>query len=392
MQALKSPSGWQAWVEIILAALFVAAISLPLVRMVLPGSANQFSAQEQAMLAPPPKIASDLATITAFPGSFKSYFRDNFSFRKTLIYWQAAFKHSWLKVSSTPSVILGKDGWLFLADEASLASLRNATPFTQAQLAQWKSVLESRNDVLKRHGIPYLVVIAPDKHTIYPEYVPAAYSRINQKSRREQLVEYLQANSQLPVTDLTPALKTAKSLGNIYFKTDTHWNGVAAFIAHQEIGKQISNWYPQFHLRAQPTITSGDQTWDGGDLARMIGLPGGLPERLPQMAFAAPWKAQPANPSVVENIKKSVAGLPVSATRCPSAELAKGVVICDSFGKRLDSYLSEHFEQAIYLWGSYNSFLLDYLLQERPLVVIHEFVERTLTGEPPATPEFIASL
>src|SRR6266478_230660 len=272
LKVLPSRKSLNPYSEIVLVMLFIISISLPTARMALPGYSNHWSAAEQATLAPFPKIGPDLATIKAFPHSFKRYFQENFGFRKPLLYWHGVFKYSWLKVSSSPFVILGQGGWLFFADEASMESLRCSKPFTNEQLAQWKRTLELRNEVLSKDGMKYLVVVVPDKHTIYPEYVPSAYARINEKSRREQLIEYLEANSRLAIIDLTEPLKKAKTANEIYFRTDTHWNDLGAFVAYQEIGRQIGNWYPQIQLRSRSEFNLAHAVSKSGDLARMLGL------------------------------------------------------------------------------------------------------------------------
>src|SRR5258708_4980205 len=58
-----------------------------------------------------------LKALLKFPGDFKYFFSDHFGFRSTLIRWHGLLKVRGLGVTSNPSVVLGKDGWLFLAGE-----------------------------------------------------------------------------------------------------------------------------------------------------------------------------------------------------------------------------------------------------------------------------------
>lgn len=358
--------------------------------MLIAGDAPRPGAPQRAERAPFPKVGVDWVTVATFPAAFKAYMRDNFGLRQTLIYGQAAFKYYCLKVSASPSVILGtQDNWLFLADDASRVTLRNPKPYTNEELAQWKRVLEARNRMLSQQGIRYLVVIAPDKHTIYPEYVPAAYARIHAKSRREQLREYLQANSNMPVLDLADTLQQAKSAGTLYLKTDSHWNAKGGFFAYQAIGRQLHEWFPQFQPRPLSAFNIIEQPFSGSDLSWLLGLQDGVKEMVPTLVPHTPFKARPLSPDLLEHlalIKQQYQLAHIRATQCPDAELPKAVLLYDSFADAFAGFLSEHFAQTIYLPSRYQVFPVDYLLQSRPQVVIQEFVERFLAGDPPTMP------
>ena len=387
---MKARTNLTGYFEIVLVLLFLVGISVPGVTMLITGDSNRPGTPQRAERAPFPKLGRDWATLAALPAAFKAYMRDNFGLRQTLIYGQAAVKYHCLKVSSSPSVILGtQDDWLFLADDASRVSLRNPKPYTNEELAQWKQVLEARDQMLNQQGSKYLVVIAPDKHTIYPEYVPAAYARIHAKSRREQLREYLKVNSNVPVLDLAETLQQAKSAGTLYLKTDSHWNAKGGFFAYQAIGKQLHEWLPQFQPRPLSAITFAEQPFSGGDLSWLLGLQNSVKEMVPIPIPQTPFKAKPLNPDLLEHlalIKQQYQLTYIRATQCPDAELPKAVLLYDSFADAFSGYLSEHFAQTIYLPSRYQVFPAEYLLQSRPQIVIQEFVERFLAGDPPTMP------
>ncbi len=71
-------------------------------------------------------------------------------------------------------VIFGKDKWLFYPSSIAgdwLAD-RSLSPFSESQLDAWQSLYEKRNKFFAEHGIPFLLVVVPDKQSIYPEFVP----------------------------------------------------------------------------------------------------------------------------------------------------------------------------------------------------------------------------
>ncbi len=90
-----------------------------------------------------------------------------------------AWKHDLFKeASSRPDVMIGRDGWLFFTGKQMIENYRGVKTFTPGELQNWQTLLEKRRDWLARRGIKYLCVIPPDKHSIYPEYLPAWMTKV----------------------------------------------------------------------------------------------------------------------------------------------------------------------------------------------------------------------
>ena len=105
-------------------------------------------------------------------------------------------------VSPSPKVIFGAEGWLYYG-ESDIPYFRNVKPLSTANsFGAWQKRLEEREQWLADRGIPYLIVFAPLKSTIYPENMPRAYNRIGTESRLDQLMAHLKAHSNLRVVDL----------------------------------------------------------------------------------------------------------------------------------------------------------------------------------------------
>jgi hypothetical protein len=66
-------------------------------------------------------------------------------------------------------------------------------------------MLRRRSDQLERRGIRCLFVVAPDKHSIYPEYLPETVS-VHSPTELDQLLPSLDEAGVLHV-DLRPALR-----------------------------------------------------------------------------------------------------------------------------------------------------------------------------------------
>ena len=358
----------------ILVVLFVAVLVIPALAT-LAGIDRPSSREENRDLAPFPSVQLTAASLRAFPDAFTKYFEDNFSFRARLVQWQAAFRFRELRVSPSPTVIAGRDGFLFYADDGAVEDFADTEPFTTAELQLWRDILQRNQDWLSRRGIRYVFVIAPDKHVVYPELMPAALHRVHDGSRIDQLVDYLRAHSTVNVVDLRQPLLAVSQRERLYHRTDTHWNDLGAFYAYQQIIERtgIDSLKPasrsDFDLR--------DEVIPGMDLAGMIGLKDVLREDELKLVPHQPRQAkilEPAHPDQLLMDAKVV-------TETPNASLPRLMVFRDSFSSALIPFLSEHFSRAVYLW-QYN-FDPVAIEQEQPDVVIQEWVGRRLGNKSP---------
>ena len=218
-------------------AFFVVAISVPLVLLLVRGEGT--AAWENRQLATLPPRPATLSDAYHLPRMLAEYFKDHFGLRAELIRWQASAKVRWLSSSSSPEVILGKNGWLFHSGEQQVELYAGARPFSDKELADWQVYLESVRDWLKRFDATLVFVVAPEKQSIYPELMPDGVVRVQAESRQDQLIKYLKEHSDVRVIDLRPTLLESKDKNQIYFRTDTHWNGIGALAAYQLIVREL---------------------------------------------------------------------------------------------------------------------------------------------------------
>jgi hypothetical protein len=250
---------------------------------------------------------------------------------------------------------------------------------TETELESWRRTLEARRDWLAVRGIHFLFVVPPDKHTIYPEFLPPNLRPVRQQSRLDQLMAYLHEHSTVDTLDLRPALFQAKKDGQIYCKLDTHWNGLGAFIAHREIVRSLRKWFPDVPVPELSLQHVTKQERTGGDLSRMLGLGSDLKDSYPIV------NARPPQATIVtgagEEILDPSALIEVIVSERKNAPIGRAVILRDSFCTDLLPLLSEDFGRAAYLWGS--EFDPEKITAERPQVVIWELVERLLMKPPP---------
>jgi hypothetical protein len=362
----------------VLTAAFLATLLVPGLAT-LAGVDREIAEGENRELAHFPALALEWPALRALPDGFIRYFEDHFAFRARLVRWQATFRYERLDVSPTPAVIKGREGWLFYADDDAMADYSVERPFTPAELEDWRLALEHTRDWLAARGITFLFVIAPDKHVIYPEYMPATIRRLHGQSRIDQLVTYLAARSDVKVVDPRAALLAAKAGERLYQRTDTHWNDRGAFAAYQQIMRALASTDPRLAPAPRNDFDPGEIRTPGLDLAGMSGLTQVLHEDdltlTPRHRHARIIEPLHPDPHGIEGRL---------VTEIPGSRLPRLLAFRDSFGSALIPFLSEHFSRAVYLWQNYID--LDVIAREHPDIVIQEWVGRRLTTLPPYDP------
>jgi len=368
---------------VLLTTLFVILISLPVFKQWFIGEPNT-EAIEGRPLNTRPELSFKRA-LKDFPDDYEAYYNDHFGFRSALLRVGGYIGVKYANVPLSPYVIIGKEGWLFLKSGQTEDNFRGGPVLSNADLERWKRSLEHRQELLARRGVQFLFVIAPDKQTIYPEYLPDKYRRPNDLTPAQLLVSYLAAHSNVHVLSLLEPLMNAKVSGRLYFRNDTHWNTMGAYVGYREIMERLHVWFPDLKPRDRSEFQTVDE-YVKGDLARMIGMPGysaesepDLKQLVPTKTSSTPFQLAGADLDPMWNFTTQAAGIDNSR---------RLVIIHDSYTWRLEPFLSADVAQITYLTRGkddekYEKVLGSALEMEKPDVFIEERVERYLLTPPP---------
>ncbi len=365
----------------LLIPLFLAGLFLPLVVSVLVPP-PRLSVLERRLLHPVPARPRTLADLTTWPRRFEACYGDRFGLRNTWALLHNLLKYRLFHDATSDQVLLGKDGWLFLRGSihgSPVDDWRHINLYTSEQLGAFMRGLRLKQDWLARQAIAYLLVIPPNKHSIYPEHLPDYLHPLAPRSALDQLMAARPA--ELHLLDLRPVLLRAKGDGRpLYHLTDTHWNAYGANIAQYQILKVLSGLlsHPVHGVQLYPPARFRWRERDGGDLATLMGLPRILRETAP-LFTPAPCAANP---------RKLAEDPLILETRCPG----KGprlLVFHDSFTDALQPYLSAVASTAIYVnHAAFAPFPSQLVNRFRPDAVIEEWVERVLPVTPPVAREW----
>lgn len=339
-----------------------------------------FSAtDENRTLAPFPAWPHNFSGLLKYPARVDKYVSDNFGLRDQFILFYEKVKFGLLK-SSNGKVMVGKDGWLFQNNRRYWHDYVMQRPLGNAALRHWRILLEERQDWLRQRGINFLVVVAPNKQTIYPEYLPAYFHISGKQTAREQFARYLKySKSRLHYLDLSPFILDAKKQGELlYYKTDTHWNYNGAYVGYRAITKALPGFFPApVQLDEHRSKNLERQT----NLYKMLGLP--YSEFALMKEPEGGWRAKWLKPDT-RYLKEFAKRGPMAVSTIPDGRLPSLLVLGDSFLGWDKDYFAEHFKRGTYVnfWGKQwkfsEAFPPDFIAAEKPNLVILQMKENRL--------------
>lgn len=371
--------------NIIITIIFIAAIFIPFSLGIVEKD-KKVSKVEKRKFSQLPTIPETFEDIQIFPRLFEGYYSDHFGLRDWLTkhYKQAKF---YMGDSASEDVIIGKNGWLFLGSIKKtykkhgeygdpIGDARNANLYAQGDLKRAVKHLVELNAYLNKKGIKYMLVIVPSKHSIYFDQLPDYITKINTQSATDQLVEYLQKQTNISVVDLRKALIKEKDKYQLYYKADTHWNHYGANIAQYEIMLEIEKLFPK---QIQPELAKlDDSIRKGGDLAWLMGIYALFRESDPQ-----PLSISAFGPICTPKKYPADAEERQTHTLVCEGQKLNTVIFRDSFFTALQPYFSRKFKRSTYIWEKTNYLSLEkYITLEKPDIVIEEWAERILPYVP----------
>jgi alginate O-acetyltransferase complex protein AlgJ len=334
---------------------------------------------ENRRLAQIPEFRPQLPRSREFFVGLEAYFSDHFGFRKQLIHWNHQWRFKWFRESRTSLVIEGKNGWHFYSgypNERTLERLRGQSLFDEETLSSWCRLLESRRDWLAKRGIAYLFVVPPDKHTVYPEFLPDWVGPTASHTKLGQFMEYMKTRSNVPVLDLRQVLIEAKKHRRVYQLHDTHWTPEGGFVTYQILIQELAKQLPGLAPLDSTQFSRETVSIPAGDLAALMGRQDLVENNHVTLTPLPPLEKGTftTDTSILEGAwpKHAEPGL----TENPRAS-GKAILFRDSFSSSWAPYLCYHFNRVVYIWQ--NHWNPAFIEREKPDVVIDEILERFLS-------------
>ena len=347
--------------DLFLALAFLFIISIPLFS---PLPIQSLFWDQDCVSQSNPSIKSSIKALVDFPATFNDYFCEHHLLFQEEVDALHSARFFLLHEKSYPNVLIGKQDWLYYTGENNINDYECASFFTKRELKAIRSRLLDWNEQLEERGIHFYIVVAPNKETIYPQYLPDRIVPGEHICRIDQVMQILQP-TRLSVLDLRDTMQSGTQTAQVYYRTDTHWNSTGAFLASREILTLLKQDFHDLEIPAMNDYSREKQSFSG-DLADFLPADEKFVEYetvlIPRFTPSALFEDMPDR-SVISHIPKS--------------SLPSAVIFCDSFSDELQPYLSEYFSRVIYSRSF--SIDLDLIDREKPDIVILEIAQRYLT-------------
>lgn len=250
-------------------------------------------------------------------------------------------------------VLLGKDGWLFYkatGDGTPLYDYMGINHFSEEELAKVYDNLVAIGDGVSARGMDVIFMTVPNKEQVYSEYMPDTVDKINDKSRLDELTEYIESKGGLIAdrycyVDTSKVLRSCKDTYPLFYRTDTHWTECGSYLALMELRRAMDQ-------RVTPIdeVVFTDKGGFVGDLAKISG---------------SRDEYSDVNPVI-----------DASSINDDSTKDQVMLIIGDSFGDAM-IHSAKHFYKEVY-WVRLKEYT-DELDRYEPDVVVVECVERYLS-------------
>lgn len=263
----------------------------------------------------------------------------------------------------------GKKNWLFYNEENLFDFYFKRNLMTEEALDRYTEKLTSIRDWCETQGIKFIFFIAPNKHEIYEEYFP--YHRPEGETVTNQIVNRLKkANICVIYPKANILHKKEETKKILYYERDTHWNNLGAYYGAQPL---IDSIQQQFSEIKYDTISYKFQEEKifGGDIENIISAP---KRAMTQFVYDCYLNGIKQDSLFTCNTTDRNHIITWSKSTYP-----KLLMYRDSFATALYQFLAPYFSTSEFLWQDLRNSEKEFILQEKPDLLILEVAERKVT-------------
>ena len=208
-------------------------------------------------------------SVTKKDGSFNfnyfnelgGYYEKHFAFRPEMIQADAAIQSKAFFTSNIDTVLVGKNNWLYYTSSTDDYLGRNTLSETEINGVVHNLSLIQRYS--EANGARFMFTVAPNKNTLYPEYMPYTYSAEVSGTRNRDLLHNALRDSGVNYCDLFDPLSAQDE--TLYFAQDSHWNNKGALLAYNEVLDSLQKQHDDYSA-AEVTRRKDFR----GDLSKML--------------------------------------------------------------------------------------------------------------------------
>jgi hypothetical protein len=337
-------------------------------------SPPQIWAMEKRSLARKP--VANLGKLDPYPPLYTRYYEDRFPFRKTLMdFYAGVISLKFFHRSPYPKLVeIGKNGWMYFKQEGSL--YRGTFYLSDDWIQKMAGEIHNRAAYYHAKGINFYLAVPPVKQEIYPEYLPLNYEKVPGKNITERVLDLIRKDTLVKLVDLKGALLKAKKFGQLYYKTDNHWNALGGYYGYRAVIDRMKQDFPSLHPLDTSDFTMESKIVKGMNMAQNMSVTDYVSEvdLIPHMKVQRakegkkrgykprPTFAYPEEFEIVREVDNP--GFPML------------VIVRDSYFYGMMPYIVQNFRKTVILYdtGTYGIFD-DAIQNEKPNLVFYMIFE-----------------
>lgn len=175
------------------------------------------------------------------------YYAEHFGFRQELVTANSVLNETLFARSANNKTTIGKSGWYYLNE--TLDDYTGASALSERGIYRLKKTLDLMNQYSEEGNITMLFFSAPNKNSIYPEFMPWHIRHSTQPSNLDRLnalfSKDLYSDYYIDMKSRLEELKDSES-HDIYLKNDSHWNNLGALHAYNAMQDNFNRRIDKF--------------------------------------------------------------------------------------------------------------------------------------------------
>ncbi|MCC8357692.1 MAG: hypothetical protein LJU34_07695 [Oscillospiraceae bacterium] len=338
----------------IFAGIFLIMCLFPIVGILIFGVAEP--AANETLSSWPSLTNRDGSFNTDILDDFSDYISDRFALRQEMVTLQHSLTAAVFHQSGESSVILGKDGWLFYAE--TLDDYEGINLMTDREVWAAARSLYLIQEYCESQGASFAFTIAPNKNSLYGEYMPDWYPASQTDGNAENLFAAL-AEMNVNYVELFSVFEAQDEI--LYRALDSHWSQRGAALAGDTLLSALNVDFDPFFSEEYEIVQE-----EIGDLYEML-YPTGT-ELDTNQRYLRDFSF-----TYVNAIRSSEDNM----IRTVNEEKSRSLLMFrDSFGNALHSFMAEGFGSACF--SRITPYELTMIASESADTVVIELVERNL--------------
>ncbi len=352
---MKTLSTKEKWLCAFVAVVMVICL-VPLAGMLVAPTTHT---TENKVLASMPELKDENGFNSDYLSGLGAYYADHFALRQQLVSLDSSIRSRIFGVSTVDSVVVGRDGWLFYSD--TVKDFTGSAPMSDRQLFNIANNMAITQRYVNERGAKFLFTIAPNKNTLYPQFMPYTMQAAEPATHNAVRLESELSQAGVSYSDLFELFGAQDEI--LYLARDSHWNNDGALLAAQKLLSDTGK------ADAASALGHLERTVDPsyiGDLNRMLYPTNSKPEN------NAEYTAE--NYEITNGARAADDPIIITSASDVSGSL---LMYRDSFGNTLYPFMAQVYSTACFVRTvPYNLGL--YMDIHQPDTVMIEKVERSI--------------